>query len=366
MKILICYWGKKGGGAKYTYELAKEFVSQYNDDIYTSFSKNSHSFDELSNLAQKGFHIKTFNGFVGFVGMSIILPIKLLMLYFFLKKNKIDIVYTTMGHVWTPFLAILLKTVKIKHIFTVHDAKVHLGDKTMPFFLKKIIYKNAYKLVFLSEYVKNEFNKKFPINSNRIILSKHGILRYRNISTEPKKFNEVPYFRLVFFGRILKYKGLQYLLKAQLELEKRYNDVYLEIYGSGDISEYEQYLKKIKNIKLENRWIKDNEIYQIFSKPCINIVPYIEASQSGVIPVALSFGIPSIATNVGGLPEQLEDKINGLIVDIEDLETDLFKKIEYLYKNRHICDEFSKQCIHYVETKLSWKKIVRDLYREME
>jgi len=362
MKVLICYWGRKGGGAEYTYELTKEFVKQYNNKIFTSFSKNSEIFIKSNNLTKQSCHISTFDNRYDFLFKSLLLPLKLYKILNFIRKNQIDVVYTTMGHIWTPFLALMLKIAKVKHVFTVHDATVHPGDKTTPIWLDKIVYNNAFKLVFLSKYVSKQFEKNHTLELNKVILSKHGILRFNSKNIISKDFDNINNFRLVFFGRILKYKGLKHLLRVQQKLEEKYDDIFLEIYGSGDISEYIEDINKIKNIKLVNKWISDDEIYEIFKEPCINIVPYIEASQSGVIPVALSCAIPSIATNIGGLPEQVENDVNGLLINSNGLEEDLFNKIEYLYNNKKICNNFSKNCIDYVATRLNWKNIITELF----
>lgn len=366
MNILLCYWGRKGGGAQYTFEIAEEFIRQHGDRIFTSFSKDSQLFDKMDKLTRQSYHIGTFSSKLGFLFRSLFLIFKLPAIYFYIRKHKIDIVYTTMGHIWTPFLAVMLKWGNVKHVFTVHDASTHPGDKSTPLFLDKIIYKNAYKIVFLSNFVASEFGKKFPVEKKQIVLSKHGILNYRKSPSGLKDFRGQSPFRLVFFGRILFYKGLVHLLKAQRRMEEKYDDIFLEVYGSGNISIYEEDIKKIKNIKLVNRWIADNEIYEIFEKPCINIAPYVEASQSGVIPVALNCAVPTIATNIGGLPEQVEDNVTGFLVGLNNLETELCEKIEYLYQNRDVCNRFSKNCIDYVAEKLSWEKLVSNIYQDIQ
>ena len=61
MKLLICYCGRKGGGAEYTYELSKEFIRQYNKDIFVSFSKNSKIFLKFDKLTKQSCHIGTFD-----------------------------------------------------------------------------------------------------------------------------------------------------------------------------------------------------------------------------------------------------------------------------------------------------------------
>ena len=45
--------------------------------------------------------------------------------------------------------------------------------------------------------------------------------------------------------------------------------------------------------------------------------PYKEGSQSGVIQVARDYGIPMIVTNVGGLSEQVENEITGLVTNVD-------------------------------------------------
>jgi glycosyltransferase involved in cell wall biosynthesis len=48
------------------------------------------------------------------------------------------------------------------------------------------------------------------------------------------------------------------------------------------------------------------------------VLPYVEATQSGVIPVAYSFGKPVVATTVGGLPAQVDDGKTGYLVPPRD------------------------------------------------
>ena len=51
-----------------------------------------------------------------------------------------------------------------------------------------------------------------------------------------------------------------------------------------------------------------------FERASVVVLPYIEASQSGIIPIAYSFKKPVIVTNVGSIPEVVENGITGYIV----------------------------------------------------
>jgi glycosyltransferase involved in cell wall biosynthesis len=59
------------------------------------------------------------------------------------------------------------------------------------------------------------------------------------------------------------------------------------------------------NVMVENRWAAETELGAVFGWADALILPYHEASQSGVAAAAIAAGRPVIATRVGGLSEQL-------------------------------------------------------------
>jgi glycosyltransferase involved in cell wall biosynthesis len=111
--------------------------------------------------------------------------------------------------------------------------------------------------------------------------------------------------RLLFFGRILPYKGLDMLIEAFAETRKERPDVELEIWGSGDLSPYTAALAACSGIRLEHRWLDEQEIGPVFERTDICVLPYREASQSAVIATALASGMPVVTTPIPGLVEQI-------------------------------------------------------------
>lgn len=360
--ILICYWGRKGGGEKYSQEIAKAFVKQEPSHTFLSFSKNSDNFFQIKNLPTKSYHIKTFNSTLSLVLRSLMAPFLLMKILFFMKRNSIEIVYTPMGHFWTALLLPFLKFMNIKHILTVHDATPHPGDKMYLRKLNAYLIRNSDALITLSEHVKKEIEKHYNVHTN-IFVSIHGKIPYNKMVPLKKNFKNST-FKVIFFGRILKYKGLQYLLQAQKILEQKYDDIYLEIYGDGDLSLYEENIKNITNIKIENRWIEDSKVHHIFEEPSIIVLPYIEASQSGVISIALECGIPCICTKVGALHEQIINNKTGYIIDKDaKLLDNLVKSIETLYLDRDLCNRFSENAIHFAKANLEWNIIASKIIK---
>ena len=130
---------------------------------------------------------------------------------------------------------------------------------------------------------------------------------------------------ILYFGIIRDYKGFDILLKAIAELKKRNTDFHLlaggECYGND-----EKYNKLISDLGISNyitwhnRYIPDSEVTDYFSAADVVALPYRTASQSGITQIAYFDNLPVIATNVGGLPEIVDEGKSGFIISPENPE----------------------------------------------
>jgi glycosyltransferase involved in cell wall biosynthesis len=75
-----------------------------------------------------------------------------------------------------------------------------------------------------------------------------------------------------------------------------------------------------------NSYVPNEELGVYFSAADVVVLPYLEATQSGVVQVALGFEKPIIATSVGGMPEAVHEGETGLIVPPADSDA-LYKAI---------------------------------------
>jgi glycosyltransferase involved in cell wall biosynthesis len=73
-------------------------------------------------------------------------------------------------------------------------------------------------------------------------------------------------------------------------------------------------LADLPGVTVEQRWVADDQLASEVASAHALVLPYREASQSGVVPIALAHGIPVVVTAVGGLPGQIDHGRNGLIV----------------------------------------------------
>ena len=110
--------------------------------------------------------------------------------------------------------------------------------------------------------------------------------------------------RLLHFGRLLPYKGLDLLAEALAILGPR-PDLMVRVAGFGPESAELRALRRLPNVAVDNRWVPEDEVGPLLSWSDALILPYREASQSGVAAAALAAGRPVVATRVGGLIEQL-------------------------------------------------------------
>jgi glycosyltransferase involved in cell wall biosynthesis len=69
---------------------------------------------------------------------------------------------------------------------------------------------------------------------------------------------------------------------------------------------------------IRHRFIEDREVAQLFLDADLVVLPYREASQSGVIPVAATFGKPVVVTDVGELRATVTRQGLGLVVPAGD------------------------------------------------
>ena len=130
---------------------------------------------------------------------------------------------------------------------------------------------------------------------------------------------------LLFFGFVREYKGLRYLIEAMPEISRRIADVKLMIVGDfGSEENKETYVSLIKEKNVEkfidicDGYIPDRDIEKFFAACDLVVLPYVDATQSGIVQIAYGFEKPVVVTNVGGLPDVVEDGKTGDVVEEEN------------------------------------------------
>ena len=308
MKILFVMssYNIYGGTPKKTLDLVKHF--QKDAVIYVYNDKYSEFKILFENTGCKVYE--------GFYGKNVYLHVK--KLYKLIKNEKINIVQAqfAMGEI-LGFIVKILKP-KIKLIIAFVGT---LEPNYMQRFLLKKIYKKTNHFVYVSNYVKVEKEKQFPI-----LKSKSTSILYNG--TEVRQENgedviKIKSFSILDVAGLIELKNIQILIEAFriLVYDNKIKDIFLYIAGDGPQKNELNLL--IKNYKLEKhifllgyqknvgRLINECDI---FAHPC-----YQEGFGIAVAEAMLGEK-PIIVANAGALPELIENEVSGLVVDPHDAE----------------------------------------------
>lgn len=280
-----------------------------------------------------------------------------------LKNTKIDVLIFYFS---TPFARYIEKAVNAKKSFVVcHDPVVHKGEKWINKFFSEIEYRRASNIIVLSNSFRELVSQKFNIKMENIWYMPHGLYSiYRNDQHEKRdNWYKDDAINFLFFGRIERYKGVGLLIDAFLDINAHYKST-LTIAGEGELFEELKKLRNIPNARVIKRYIDDNEIVTLFNhEKVVTVLPYIEATQSGIIATAAFFSTPIIASDTGGLVEQLDGGKVGVIFkcgDVNSLKEAMLQFIEFPNKIK----KEKKKLEHYKE-KYSWENITNNFLKEL-
>ncbi len=285
--IGLVYLGVRGGGAHLTNQLLEEFQGK-NLDCHMLLSSGN----ELLQSCTGAHSLTIFKSFKK--KWLYLVPLSKYERYFDtyikqLKDRKVKIVLFTMAHPLNIQLMVLLKKEGIKTVILVHDLRRHPGEFwPSSRHIKKFI-SNSDIVISLSSFV----HKAITSETKKVILSDLPTENPYNIVDTS---HYIPY--CLFIGRIKKYKGLKNLIRAWVDLKP--TEVKLLIAGEGRIP---RKTRQVSNILTLNKWLNNEEIHQLVANASFLVLPYIEASQSGILKVAAAYNKPCLVTPVGALPD---------------------------------------------------------------
>ncbi len=128
---------------------------------------------------------------------------------------------------------------------------------------------------------------------------------------------------ILFFGYIRAYKGLDLLIQAMPRVLQAIPECHLLIVGESyePISTYERLIDTTgirSSTTLINRFIPNEYVALFYEVADVVVLPYREATQSGILNIAYGCLKPVIVSDVGGLAEFVEEGKTGLIVEPEN------------------------------------------------
>jgi glycosyltransferase involved in cell wall biosynthesis len=221
----------------------------------------------------------------------------------------------------------------------------------------KHIWKNATSIIALSDSLRKKALKTYP--GLKINVIPNGIESH--IFRPCKSNYNVKNFKIITVSRLIERKGIQHILKALAELRKEdatIKNIFLLIVGTGKYEYQLKYLCKqlnLTNIVTFYGFCQRSDLPKLYGQSDIFILPSLAESFGVVFAEAMSCGLPIIGSNVGAIPDLVDD-INGILVEPGN-PTSLKEAIKYMINNKNkwysmgsasrakICEQYSWESI---------------------
>jgi glycosyltransferase involved in cell wall biosynthesis len=236
----------------------------------------------------------------------------------YIKIHSIDLVYTNTSTILCGGIA--AKKNGIYSLFHVHE--IPKGNWLYEFFSGKIINRISHKVLAVSNSVKSHWLKY--INEFKIERVYNGI-EYKKMNSIIKLDKEKDDFVITSVARLIPYKGHMYLIEIADQLIKKSSKFKFLIVGDTlpSYAYYEKRLKqKVKNLGLENQILFigfRNDVSSILKQSDLFIHPAIAPDPlPTVLFESLYNNLPTVATNLGGAIEILDNGKNGLLIPYND------------------------------------------------
>lgn len=279
-----------------------------------------------------------------------------------LKLRKMDVV-----HVQWPIPnglgAIFLKKIYgIPYINTIHGEEVHLSKRYHLLFALRWLVNNSSKTITNSTATR-KFCLEAGLDGDKIEVIPFGVDTdfFRPLDV----YKDENIFQILSVGYLIERKGFEYLIRAMPLVLEKHKQARLKIVGSGPL---ESKLKELiyeldlgDEVEIVNN-VSDEELLMIYNSSDLFVLPSIVDSQGNteglgvVLLEAMACGLPVIGSDVGGIPDIIEDNKTGIMISEKDI-SGISGAILKLIENENYLEKLSIQGYDIVRDRFSWKKI---------
>ncbi len=332
----------------------------YNPDLTKHDTKNNNL--QLFKLSHSRNHISMAKDVI-----NILLILKIVTIYI---KTKPDACYFVSAHPLNPIILILFRffarfsNPKVKLISHIHDVKPHAATKGYAFidFFQSLQIQQSDVIAVYGNTLKQMLISRFKVSPRKVLVTLLGVIRLNDSKYSQNSSSDLMYITLT--GRLDKYKGINLFLDAAYYFQEHNFNVRFVLAGRGDLSEYQNRIDALTNTIVINRFLSNDEVDDLMIQSYVVALPYIDASQSGVVPIAYFNGCPVIVSDVGGLPEAVVEGKTGYIFENGN-STQLIEQIKRIVENKELRHQLGSDSFDYYQNQLKWDVIINKLLQEI-
>jgi len=269
-------------------------------------------------------------------------PWNVLKLALEMKRAQADIVHTHMYFASTiGRIAGKIAGVKVL-INHVHSSYSHYSARNL--FIERLLSRISNKIICVSNHTKDFVITREKIDPSKVELIYNGISPVPVCSKQEARqlFDVAPNELIIItVANLHENKGHKILLKALSLLKIQEKEVKCWIVGQGPLEE--ELKEYVRQLNLDSKiifWGERKDVPQLLSASDIFILASIQREGLSIsVLEAMAYRVPVIATRVGGIPEVIEDRVNGLLITphdpaalagaIEELAISQEKRLQY-------------------------------------
>jgi glycosyltransferase involved in cell wall biosynthesis len=252
---------------------------------------------------------------------------------------------------------------------------------------KRRCLEKAQHIITPSEYLKHAVVDQTPHDEPEITAVHNGVDLERYGSGTGSRFRQkfdIPedHTLILYVGQIIEGKGLLHLVKAFNDLANDYNDISLAVIGSTDLwdlsednvadaSAYEQTVLETADtdrIKFCGR-TSDSVLIDGYDAADIFVCPSVWNEPFPLVNLeAMAAGNPVIGTDMGGIPELIENEETGFVVTPGEPEA-INEKLELLVQTESMRKEMGEAAQNHVQKNYTWKQAASktlEIYQQLE
>jgi len=339
--LLIITRLDRGGSAELTLQLASGMIKRGFDVTLISGKTTEPPFNTLEFASQNKFKLLFINSLVRRLNPLLDL-LAFVQIIRAIKKSHPDILHTNSSKagILGRFAGKLTGVQKIFHSPHGHIFYGYYNRFISKIFIiaEKLAAHYTDKILNLTEFGRQDHIKERIASPDKFVVSSCGVDLEPFLNTHSKNLSKVAKnetITICWAGRIVPIKNLIMLLKAAELLKKENLQINYQIIGDGELMDSSK--EKVKELKLENIYFTGyrTDLPRIFSQCDIFALTSLNEGFGRVIVEAMACGLPVISTKVGGVPEIIENGVNGILATPNDHYA-FAEAIKTLVKNRDL------------------------------
>ena len=288
----------------------------------------------------------------------------LVLLHRIQKKYKSDFFIFSQGGGTKWFSVFQLKT---PSIFFIHSLYSSDTEQTNRHFLikQKITFNAKTKIIHVSQYAVESFKKNVysPIlASYAYCIPTYGIVPINKSQRKLQLDQSEKKITVLTIGHVVEYKNPAFWFKIARILCNEYKHVKFIWAGNG--AEYQKYVLLAEGDKQIFFIGYQSNTAQLYMNADIYFQPSIMETQGIAVVEAMACGLPCVVSDNGGLPESVQDKLNGFVCYIDNSDN-TFSALTSLIKSEKLRNDMGKKSIDLFKkkfTKAIWEKHLHDLF----